>query len=180
MPCPELPRMRMLLVVLSSARRSKSTRTLEPYLSRPIYRPWGSVLPEKLKGYKLATLDAGNTRSYCAPNWLAPTGRTERKPSFCRRVRRSTEIFERVSSMDISLWSSLSLSRLRAFSSIKTEQCKRGSLFLRRFASSSTTSWRLPWASMVSLTSLPPDMSLFFRVAFCRIFLCSIGSTSRW
>lgn len=132
------------------------------------------------KGYRLATLEAGNTRSYCAPNWFAPTGRTERKPSFCRRVSRSTEIFERVSSMDISLWSSLSLSRLRAFSSMNTEQWSRGSLFFRRLARSSTTSWRLPWASMVSLTSLPPDMSLFLRVAFCKILRCSIGSTSRW
>ncbi len=172
--------MRMLLVVLSSARRSKSTRTLEPYLSLPIYSPWGSVLPEKLKGYKLATLDAGSTRSYCAPNWFAPTGRTERKPSFCRRVSRSTEILERVSSIDISLCSSFSLSSVRAFNSMNTEQWSRGSLFLRRFASSSTTSWRLPWASMVSLTSLPPDMSLFLRVAFCMILRCSIGSTSRW
>ena len=41
--------------------------------------PCGSVLPEKLNGYKFATELAGRTRSYCAPNIFAPTGRTREK-----------------------------------------------------------------------------------------------------
>ena len=155
-----------MLVVLSSARRSKSTRMFEPYLSFPIYNPRGSVLPLKLNGYILATEDAGSTRSYCAPNRFAPTGRTERKPSFCRNVNLSTEIFERVSSIAISLCSSLSFSMLLAFSSMNTDTWSSGSLFLRRLASSSITSCKLPSASMLSLTSLPPLLSLFRRVAF--------------
>ena len=48
----------MLLVVLSSVRLSKSTRILVPYLSLPIYKPFGSVLPLKLKGKRFATPNA--------------------------------------------------------------------------------------------------------------------------
>jgi len=155
-----------LLVVLSSALRSKSTRIFVPYLSLPTYKPRGSVLPLKLNGYILATDDADNTRSYCAPNIFAPTGRTERKPSFCRKVSLSTEILERVSSIAMSLCNSLSFSMLLAFSSMNTDTWSNGSLFLRRLARSSITSCKLPSASMVSLTSLPPLLSLLRRVAF--------------
>ena len=153
-------------MVLSSALRSKSTRMFVPNLSLPIYMPFGSVFPEKLKGYRFATKLAGRTRSYCAPNILVPTGRTERKPSFCRSVNLSAEILERVSSIAISLCNSFSASIFFAFSSMNTEQCRSGSRFFLRFASSSTTSCRFPSASMVSLTSVPPLFSLFRRVAF--------------
>ena len=169
-----------MLVVLSSALRSKSTRIFVPYLSLPIYEPWGSVFPLKLNGYILATEDAGKTLSYCAPNIFAPTGRIERNPSFCRKVSLSTEILERVSSIAMSLCNSLSFSILLAFSSMNTDTWSSGSLFLRRLARSSITSCKLPSASMLSLTSLPPLLRRFLRVAFWIILRCSIDSTSLW
>ena len=117
---------------------------------------------------------------YWLPNWFAPTGRTDKNPSFCRKVSPSTEILERVSSIAMSDCSSLSPSMFRAFNSMNTEQWSKGSRFLRRFASSSTTSCRFPSASMVSFTSLPPLLSLLRRVAFWMIFRCSMLSTRRW
>ena len=58
--------------------------------------------------------------------------------------------------------------------------CRSGSLFLRRLARSSSTSYRLSAASMVSFTSLPPLLSLLRRVSFWIISLCSMASISRW
>ena len=170
----------MLLVVLSSVRLSKSTRIFVPYLSLPMYKPLGSVLPEKLNGNRFATEEAGRTRSYKLPNWLLPIGFTDRKPSFCLSVNLSTSILERVSSIAISVCNSFNFCLLLALSSMNTEQCNNASLFFRKFAISVTTSCKLPCASIVSFTSLPLDLSLFLRVAFCMIFLCSILSTSLW
>ena len=60
----------------------------------------------------------------------------------------------------------ISVNMLLAFSSMNTDTWSSGSLFLRRLASSSITSCKLPSASMVSLTSLPPLLSRLRRVAF--------------